>query len=72
MESTLKHKKITVTNDDPKDPDGKITTDKGYDHNYPTGVSETDLNNTVRRNISFIYTDKPEGSNQAFLLKHKK
>ena len=23
-------------------------------------------NNTVRRNISFIYTDKPEGSNQAF------
>ena len=63
---TLKHKKITVTNDDPKDPDGKITTDKGYDHNYPTGVSETDLKNTVRRNISFIYTDKPEGSNQAF------
>ena len=63
---TLKHKKITVTNDHPKDPDGKITTDKGYDHNYPTGVSETDLNNTVRRNISFIYTDKPEGSNQAF------
>ena len=63
---TLKHKKITVNNDDPKDPDGKITTDKGYDHNYPTGVSETDLNNTVRRNISFIYTDKPEGSNQAF------
>lgn len=63
---TLKHKKITVTNDDPKDPEGKITTDKGYDHNYPTGVSETDLNNTVRRNISFIYTDKPEGSNQAF------
>ena len=63
---TLKHKKITVTNDDPKDPDGKITTDKGYDHNYPTGVSETDLNNTVRRNISFIYTDKPEGRNQAF------
>ena len=63
---TLKHKKITVNNDDPKDPDGKITTDKGYDHNYPTGVSETDLNNTVRRNISFIYTDKPESSNQAF------
>ena len=63
---TLKHKKITVTNDDPKDPDGKITTDKGYDHNYPTGVSETDLNNTVRRNISFIYIDKPEASNQAF------
>lgn len=62
----LEHKKITVTNDDPKDPDGKITTDKGYDHNYPTGVSETDLNNTVRRNISFIYTDKPEGRNQAF------
>ena len=66
---TLKHKKITVTNDDPKDPDGKITTDKGYDHNYPTGVSETDLNNTVRRNISFIYTDKPEGSNQAYPTK---
>ena len=63
---TLKHKKITVTNDHPKDPDGKITTDKGYNHNYPTGVSETDLNNTVRRNISFIYTDKPEGNNQAF------
>lgn len=60
---TLKHKKITVTNDDPKDPDGKITTDKGYDHNYPTGVSETDLNNTVRRNISFIYTDS---GNQAY------
>ena len=66
---TLKHKKITVTNDDPKDPDGKITTDKGYDHNYPTGVSENDLNNTVRRNISFIYTDKPEGSNQAYPTK---
>ena len=66
---TLKHKKITVTNDDPKDPDGKITTDKGYDHNYPTGVSETDLNNTVRRNISFIYTDKPEGNNQAYPTK---
>ena len=66
---TLKHKKITVTNDDPKDPDGKITTDKGYNHNYPTGVSETDLNNTVKRNISFIYTDKPEGSNQAYPTK---
>lgn len=66
---TLKHKKITVTNDDPKDPDGKVTTDKGYNHNYPTGVSETDLNNTVKRNISFIYTDKPEGSNQAYPTK---
>ena len=69
---TLKHKKITVTNDDPKDPDSKITTNKGYDHNYPTGVSETDLNNTVRRNISFIYTDKPEGSNQAYPTKTQK
>src|SRR5699024_1051813 len=42
---------------------------KGYNHNYPTGVSETDLNNTVKRNISFIYTDKPEGSNQAYPTK---
>lgn len=63
---SLKHKKITVTSDQPKDSTEKITTPDGYDHNYPSGVSQSDLNNTVKRTISFIYTDKPAGHNQVF------
>ncbi|WP_278897895.1 mucin-binding protein [Lactobacillus gallinarum] len=63
---SLKHKKITVTSDQPKDSTEKITTPDGYDHNYPSGVGQSDLNNTVKRTISFIYTDKPAGHNQAF------
>ena len=59
----LTHKKLTVTSDQPKDSTEKITTPDGYDHNYPSGVGQNDLNNTVKRTISFIYTDKPE---QAF------
>lgn len=65
---TLKHKKKTVTSNepkDPKDPTEKIT-DGDYSHDYPANVGQNDLNNTVSRNISFIYTDKPEGENQAF------
>lgn len=62
---TLKHKKITVTSNEPKDPTEKIT-DGDYSHDYPANVGQNDLNNTVSRNISFIYTDKPEGENQAF------
>ncbi len=62
---TLKHKKITVTSETPKDPTEKIT-DGDYSHDYPANVGQSDLNNTVSRNISFIYTDKPEGENQAF------
>lgn len=60
---SLKHKTIPVTSDQPKDSTEKITTPDGYDHNYPNGVGQNDLNNTVKRTISFIYTDKPE---QAF------
>ncbi|WP_238788482.1 mucin-binding protein [Lactobacillus crispatus] len=60
---SLKHKKIPVTSDQPKNSTEKITTPDGYDHNYPSGVGQSDLNNTVKRTISFIYTDKPE---QAF------
>lgn len=60
---SLKHKTIPVTSDQPKDSTEKITTPDGYDHNYPSGVGQSDLNNTVKRTISFIYTDKPE---QAF------
>lgn len=63
---SLKHKKIPVTSDQPKDSTEKITTPDGYDHNYPSGVGQNDLNNTVKRTISFIYTDKPAGHNQAF------
>ena len=59
----LTHKKLTVTSDQPKDSTEKITTSHGYDHNYPSGVGQNDLNNTVKRTISFVYTDKPE---QAF------
>ena len=62
---TLKHKKITVTSNEPKDPTEKIT-DGDYSHDYPANVGQNDLNNTVSRNISFIYTDKREGENQAF------
>lgn len=62
---TLKHKKKTVTSNEPKDPTEKIT-DGDYSHDYPANVGQNDLNNTVSRNISFIYTDKPEGENQAF------
>lgn len=62
---TLKHKKKTVTSNEPKDPTEKIT-DVDYSHDYPATVGQNDLNNTVSRNISFIYTDKPEGENQAF------
>lgn len=63
---SLNHKTITVTSDQPKDSTEKITTPDGYDHNYPSGVGQNDLNNTVKRTISFIYTDKPAGHNQAF------
>ena len=62
---TLKHKKKTVTSNEPKDPTEKIT-DGDYSRDYPANVGQNDLNNTVSRNISFIYTDKPEGENQAF------
>ncbi|WP_025015499.1 mucin-binding protein [Lactobacillus kitasatonis] len=62
---TLKHKTITVTSETPKDPTEKIT-DGDYSHDYPANVGQSDLNNTVSRNISFIFTDKPEGENQAF------
>ena len=62
---TLKHKTIAVTSNEPKDPTEKIT-DGDYSHDYPANVGQSDLNNTVSRNISFIYTDKPEGENQAF------
>lgn len=62
---TLKHKKKTVTSNEPKDPTEKIT-DGDYSHDYPATVGQNDLNNTVSRNIYFIYTDKPEGENQAF------
>ena len=61
----LKHKTITVTSNKPKDPTEKIT-DGDYSHDYPANVGQSDLNNIVSRNISFIYTDKPEGENQAF------
>ncbi|MBI1707893.1 mucin-binding protein [Lactobacillus crispatus] len=57
----LTHKKLTVTSDQPKDSTEKITTSHGYDHNYPSGVGQNDLNNTVKRTISFVYTDKPDG-----------
>lgn len=63
---SLKHKTIPVTSDQPKDSTEKITTPDGYDHNYPSGVGQNDLNNTVKRTISFVYTDKPAGHNQAF------
>lgn len=57
----LTHKTISVTSDQPKDSTEKITTPDGYDHNYPSGVGQNDLNNTVKRTISSVYTDKPDG-----------
>lgn len=55
---TLKHKKIIVTSEQPKSTTDKITDDHGYDHNYPAGVDQADLNNTVTRTISSKYSDK--------------
>ena len=57
----LTHKTISVTSDQPKDSTEKITTPDGYDHDYPSGVGQNDLNNTVKRTISSVYTDKPDG-----------
>lgn len=55
---TLKHNKIIVTSEQPKSTTDKITDDHGYDHNYPAGVDQADLNNTVTRTISSKYSDK--------------
>ena len=51
----LKHKKVVITADDPHSSDEKLTTPDGYQHNYPSGISEQDLNTTVSREIDFKY-----------------
>ncbi len=50
----LKHKKVKITADDPHSSDENLTID-GYQHNYPSGISEQDLNTTVSREIDFKY-----------------
>ena len=51
----LKHKKVVIKADDPHSSDEKLTTPDGYQHNYPSGISEQDLNTTVSREIDFKY-----------------
>ena len=52
----LKHKKVVITADDPHSSDENLTTPDGcYQHNYPSGISEQDLNTTVSREIDFKY-----------------
>ncbi|MDM8273724.1 YSIRK-type signal peptide-containing protein, partial [Ligilactobacillus salivarius] len=51
----LKHKKVVITADDPHSSDEKLTIPDGYQHNYPSGISEQDLNTTVSREIDFKY-----------------
>ena len=51
----LKHKKVVITADDPHSSDENLTTLDGYQHNYPSGISEQDLNTTVSREIDFKY-----------------
>ncbi|QLL77442.1 YSIRK-type signal peptide-containing protein [Ligilactobacillus saerimneri] len=63
---TLKHKKVAVTADDPKETSDKITDGDGYSADYPTGVSQTDLNAAAQRTINFVYSNKPAGQNEAF------
>ena len=53
-----REKVVTVTSEQPKSTTDKITDDHGYDHNYPAGVDQADLNNTVTRTISSKYSDK--------------
>ncbi|URI13016.1 mucin-binding protein [Ligilactobacillus salivarius] len=50
----LKHKKLVITADNPHSSDENLTTD-GYQHNYPSGISEQDLNTTVSREVDFKY-----------------
>ncbi|MCQ4117501.1 YSIRK-type signal peptide-containing protein, partial [Ligilactobacillus sp. MP3] len=51
----LKHKKVVITADDPHSSDENLTTPDGYQHNYPSGISEQDLNTTVSREVDFKY-----------------
>ncbi|WP_410504680.1 MucBP domain-containing protein [Ligilactobacillus salivarius] len=51
----LKHKKLVITADNPHSSDEKITTSDGYQHSYPNGIDEQDLNTTVSREIDFKY-----------------
>ena len=52
----LKHKKVKITADNPHSSDENLTTpDGGYQHNYPSGISEQDLNTTVSREVDFKY-----------------
>ena len=51
----LKHKKVVITADDPHSSDENLTTPDGYQHNYPSGISEQDLNTTISREIDFKY-----------------
>ena len=50
----LEHKKVKITADNPHSSDENLTID-GYQHNYPSGISEQDLNTTVSREIDFKY-----------------
>ena len=51
----LKHKKLVITADNPHSSDEEITTPDGYQHSYPNGIDEQDLNTTVSREIDFKY-----------------
>ncbi|WP_459446070.1 mucin-binding protein [Ligilactobacillus salivarius] len=51
----LKHKKVVIKADDPHSSDENLTTPDGYQHNYPSGISEQDLNTTISREIDFKY-----------------
>ena len=52
----LKHKKVVITANDPHSSNENLTTPDGcYQHNYPSGISEQDLNTTVSREIDFKY-----------------
>src|SRR5699024_4781734 len=44
-----------ITADNPHSSDENLTIPDGYQHNYPSGISEQDLNTTVSREIDFKY-----------------
>ena len=51
----LKHKKLVITADNPHSSDEEITIPDGYQHSYPNGIDEQDLNTTVSREVDFKY-----------------
>ena len=54
---TLKQKEVTVTPTNPKSAGTPVNPDKQNGPKYPAGVSESDLNKTVTRTITYVKAD---------------